>query len=260
MSNASYHHDTKQGVQSGSKEAIAARFSRATPLDRERHQSIQLNRNIGFGFSRMETAVPLIVTEFSAAARDLPIVFAGDDQMPLAVLGIRSQQNLLVDENGKWKAGCYIPAHLRRYPFILQEDEAKQQFALCIDESAEHFHEGKDIVGEALFVAEQPTPLVTDMLNFLRDIQQGFKITQAYVAAVREENLLIERNAVIKLNTGEQAQLDGFYIIDEAKFNELSDETFKAWRAKGWLALTYFHLQSQLNWQRLVDCAVQAST
>ncbi len=237
--------------------AIAERFGRAKLLDREIHKNVQLNREAGFGFARLEIAVPLIVNEFSIAARDMPIVFSAGDGIPLAVLGIRPQQNLFVNAEGKWKAGCYVPAHLRRYPFILQEDEANKQFSLCIDEAAEHFKNGQEQVNrEPLFIEEKPAPFVTEMLGFLGDMQQGLQLTQAYVAALKEENLLIEQNAQIELNNGEKPRLDGFFIVDEAKFNALSEKVFKEWQAKGWLAFTYFHLQSQLNWQRLIDMAL----
>ncbi|MES2208558.1 MAG: SapC family protein [Pseudomonadota bacterium] len=244
-------------VQAAKGVAIAERFGRAKLLDRELHKDIKLNREAGFEFARLEIAVPLIVNEFSIAARDVPIVFSAGDGIPLAVLGIRPDQNLFVDADGHWKAGCYIPAHLRRYPFILHEDEVNKRFSLCIDESAEHFKEDKaHDNGEPLFVEEKPAPFVTEMLGFLGDMQQGLQMTQDYIGALKKENLLIEQNAQIELRNGEKPRLDGFFIIDEAKFNTLPETVLKEWQTKGWLAFTYFHLQSQLNWQRLIDMSL----
>ena len=44
-----------------------------------------------------------------------------------------------------------------------------------------------------------------------------------------------------------------FLVIDENKFNELSDKDFLEWRTKGWLPLVYFHMASMFNWPVLVD-------
>ena len=229
-------------------------FQQAAPLDPARHQDLKLDRSVGFAFARTQTAVPIVATEFAMAARDLPIVFAGEGRLPMAVLGIRSGENLLVGDDGALVAGRYVPAHLRRYPFILQEDEAQQRFALCIDEAAPHFQSQDK--GEPLFNDAGATPLVTEMLQFLGEIQGGFAQTQAYAAALVAADLLIERSAVVELTSGERVTLEGFFVVDEEKFSRLPIETLAEWAQKGWLPLTYFHLQSRLNWTHLVDLAV----
>lgn len=229
-------------------------FQQPVPLDPARHQYLKLDRDVGFGFAATQTAVPLVATEFAMAARDLPIVFAGETRMPMVVLGIRAGQNLLVDGDGAWQHGRYIPAHLRRYPFILQEDQASRRFALCIDEGAAHFKSAQ--AGDALFKEGVAEPVVKEMLQFLSELQGGLVQTQEYVAALLAEELLIERTAVVELKTGERVTLEGFHVVDEEKFSKLPVEKLAAWAQKGWLPLTYFHLQSRLNWTHLVDLAV----
>lgn len=240
--------------QTHKEAAVVGLFNQPVALDPTRHQDLKLDRNVGFGFAATQTAVPLVATEFAMAARDLPIVFAGETRMPMVVLGIRAEQNLLVDENGAWQASRYVPAHLRRYPFILQEDEASQRFVLCVDESAAHFK--SDNADVALFgdggAAE---PVVTEMLQFLSELQGGLLKTQEYVAALIAEDLLIQRTAAVELKTGERVTLEGFHVVDEEKFSKLPVEKLTVWAQKGWLPLTYFHLQSRLNWAHLVDLA-----
>jgi len=234
--------------------ANAPMFAQARALDPQRHAHLRFDRQAGYAFARGQTAVPLVATEFAMAARDLPIVFAGEEQMPMAVLGLRNAQNLMVDAAGQWRSARYIPAHLRRYPFILQEDPASQRYALCVDEDAEHLR-SPAADAQPLFEGGQPSPVVGEMLQFLGELQAGLAMARDYVAALRAENLLIPRQVAVDLQGGERVTLDGFLVVDETRFDQLPDATATAWMRKGWLAMTYFHLQSRLNWGHLVALA-----
>ena len=64
-----------------------------------------------FSFARDVTTVPLTAVEFRNAAVEFPIVFAeaGDDVVPVVLMGLPTQQNLYVGEDGALKS-LYIPA------------------------------------------------------------------------------------------------------------------------------------------------------
>jgi hypothetical protein len=66
-------------------------------------------------------AVPLTVDEFTLVQRHYPIVFSvGDTPVPIALMGLNEGVNVFLDENGRSSdPNIYIPAYLRRYPFIL---------------------------------------------------------------------------------------------------------------------------------------------
>ena len=85
------------------------------PVDPVRHGPLSLLPENDFGFARGTNAVPLNLTEFSVAARHFPIVFVRDPiPLALAVLGMRRDENVYVDDKGRWRSGCYIPAYVRR--------------------------------------------------------------------------------------------------------------------------------------------------
>jgi len=109
-------------------------FKQPRPLDRIAHKDLTLDRKAGFGFARSQIAVPITLSEFPAVARDYPIVFAGDAPQPFALLGLREGHSLMVNDAGQWRKGRYVPAHLRRYPFVFME-APDNQFVLCIDEA-----------------------------------------------------------------------------------------------------------------------------
>ena len=102
-------------------------YTDPTPLTPSTHGKIKVRADRDFLFAKDTNAVPLTTPEFVLAARHYPIVFVGDELVPTAALGFRPDQNLFVSEDGNWERRCYIPAYVRRYPFILlgrQDDEA----------------------------------------------------------------------------------------------------------------------------------------
>ena len=100
-------------------------YERPMAINRERHRTVCIRRGDGtYPFARSLNSVPLLGSEFAVAARDFPIVFAGADTghpMPAALLGLARDENLFVDADGRWADGVYVPAFLRRYPFVIAE-------------------------------------------------------------------------------------------------------------------------------------------
>lgn len=229
-------------------------FKQPRPLDRVAHQSLIIDRQAGFGFARPHIAAPITVGEFAAAARDYPIVFAADSALPFVLLGLRRGRNLLVDAAGRWRKSRYVPAHLRRYPFIFMETP-ERQFVLCIDEAAEHFTAPAKADPQPLFIDGNPAPLVGDAMKFLASFQSEFVATRELGAALAEQGLLIERQAQVELPGGGRFSLTGFRIVNEEKLAAVGDATFLEWRKRGWLAPIYFHLQSLGNFGLLMEWA-----
>lgn len=228
-----------------------------TPLDAARHTGKSLKQRIGFDFARAGHAVLLNGNEFEVAARFYPIVFTpAPASAALAVVGVRRDRNLFVDASGDWRPGSYIPAYIRRYPFIFHESADKQQYTLCIDETSGALEDGGD---RPLFSGGKPTPLVQDALKFCAAFQRDFAGTHEFVDQLSERGLLIPNQADITLNSGEKLSVTGFHIIDRDRFAGLPDSAFLEWRRKGWLAWVYAHFMSYGNWSALVDLAGAAA-
>src|SRR5262249_24045488 len=125
-------------------------YESVIPLSARRHGDGAVESGSTYGFTRKTNSVPLMAVEFPLAAPEYPIVFAGTKEncMPAAILGVRDSQNLFLSRDAKWEAR-YIPAFVRRYPFVFSRSEDKQRLVLCIDESYSGFNrEGR---GERLF-------------------------------------------------------------------------------------------------------------
>ena len=55
-------------------------------------------------------------------------------------MGLRDGENLFLREDGSWE-DAYVPAYIRRYPFIFSELPGGDQLTLCIDNN-------KDVIDE----------------------------------------------------------------------------------------------------------------
>ena len=219
-------------------------------LSVERHAAKAVSSDANYSFAKETNSVPVTAMEFSRIVRNYPIVFsAADPVVPVAVLGLRGPTNQFVSDDGVWRTGTYIPAYVRRYPFILMESPDKLQYTLCIDESAPHYVDE----GQALFENGEPAEICNKALEFCSTYQGQHAFSLEFTATLEKYSLLVENRAAITLVSGEKLSLSGFRVIDEEKFNALPDDVFLEWRRRGWVSLVYCHLLSMGNWQALGD-------
>ncbi len=228
-------------------------YGKVAPVNKKKHANLSVKTGVSYSFASDVNSVPLMAVEFPNAASEYPIVFAGKDDniMPVAILGIQEQQNLYLAENGAMDAK-YIPAFLRRYPFIFSSADDGGNFVLCIDESFEGCNEKG--IGENLFDAQgEQTQYLKSMLNFLKEFQVHFKRTQIFCKKLKELDLLESVGAQFKPLSGERKTLTGFMAINRAKLQSLSGEQYQQLAKTGELELAYVHLQSLHNFSSLLD-------
>jgi hypothetical protein len=222
-------------------------YETAVPLSHSRHRNWCLQVGTDFAFCRNVNSVPLVITEFASAALEYAIVFGGTDDVvtPVAVLGMRTNENLYIRSDGSWHAS-YIPAFVRRYPFVFSSQEDGKSFTLCIDEAFPGFNEtGR---GERLFGDEgKPTPFVERVLKFLQQFQFEFQHTQEFCRKLKECNLLEPMQAQIDLGSGERVALRGFSVVDRARLKTLSAAALSGLLQSDELELIYAHLMSMRN-------------
>ena len=169
-------------------------YEKPVALSRDTHRHFRMRGNGSFSCAARTNSVPLASSEFAAAANEYPIVFAIDDKkqaLPVALLGLRQDENLFVSKDGKWNSD-YIPAFVRRYPFLLVEKPEPNDFTVCIDEAYAGFGTGPD--GEPLFSEDgAEAPALRRAIEFLNHFQGEFKRTQAFVERLKVLDLLIPR-------------------------------------------------------------------
>jgi hypothetical protein len=218
-------------------------------LSAERHRRAGIRQVADLGFARDTNSVPLGGNEFFAAVFDFPIVFTeGNPPLPVAVLGVGNNRNAFIDAGGQWRPNTYIPAYIRRYPFILATGLAAGQTHVAIDESAACFDADG---GEKLFDDKGPTAFTRQAVDFCRLFQAQLDIARAFGEALEAAGVLQPKRVDIQLPDGARVSLERFRIIEETRFEALPDATIIDWRRRGWLGLVYAHFLSMRRWQGL---------
>lgn len=229
-------------------------YRKVVALNSDVHRNLKFAADeANFSFARDTTAVLLAGVEFAEAAREYPIVFirGQDKQMrPVALLGVRDGENLFVGEQGKWDAR-YIPAFVRRYPFVMADVGANGQLVVCIDESCPALNANH---GELLInAAGKLEPRMKEVMQFLQNFQREFARTELLAKQLDELGLFVQQGARFDTATGETFQLNDFYLVDEAKFGQIADAELPGLFRSGALGLGYLHLASLGNLRKLLD-------
>lgn len=249
---------------SQSEGALPLFYKQPVLLRFEQHRRKALKPANGFGFSAGANAVPLLVSEFAQAARFFPIVFTGAAHpRPYAVLGLKEGQNLFSAENGSWKAGTYVPAYLRRYPFIVTDFADQTGQLLAIDTASDRFTEvGASPDAQPLFDDKGgPTPATAEAMAFCHAFHQDHVRGDALGRELKERGLLLDRHADMQFPDDSRYRLNGFMIVDAEKFRSLSDPAVLLdWHGKDWLAAIALHLASMSNWEALLRLNAEQTT
>lgn len=221
------------------------------------HKSVKIAPVTNFSFAAKLNSVVLVGQEFLEAAKYYPVVFtktANDDIVPVAILGLRNNENLFVDKKGNWKEGCYIPAFFRRYPFILASNVGQDgSFAVCVDSSYEGF--GKD-TGFPLFDDKgEQTKEFQNVVAFLRNYHTQHAGTQEMIKSLADSKLFKDFTANITLPAGEKIGFGKLLMADEAAISGMDEAKIVNLVRTGYLAVIYAHLYSLSNFRALMALA-----
>ena len=235
-------------------------YTSPEPLNREQHAKLALvHKDQPYGFAAAGTAVPLTVSEFGPAALTFPVIFAGDDRVPLAVMGLNNAENLFIGADGSVEPNVYIPAYIRRYPFVLANDDGQDRLIVCIDRGSELLSEQGQT---PLFDAKgEPTEYTQQCIKFCDDFELERRRTDSFVALLKELDLFELKKATFQPQdetgaaAGEPVTVAEYYGVSEEKLNALPAEKVKELQTTGALAQIYAHLTSLVGWDRLIAVA-----
>jgi hypothetical protein len=191
-------------------------------------------------------AIPVTVDEFGLAQRHYPIVFSiGDNPVPIALMGLNEGVNVFVDDEGKLRdPNVYLPAYIRRYPFLLARlRQDSDELSLCFDPSSGAIGDFDE--GQPLFDGDQPSETTKGILQFCEQFETAGQRTAAFVEELKKSELLMEGEVSIQPQGAEQPFIyRGFRMVDEEKLRELRGDELRKLNQNGLLPLMYAHLFS----------------
>ena len=215
------------------------------PLNSGEHGKLKSRPIENANFVVNQHAIPLTVEEFVSASRNFPIVFsAGDNPVPLALMGMNEGVNVFMDDAGKFTLPVYLPAYIRRYPFMLARLRPdSDELTLCFDPTSDALGEFEE--GNALFDGTEATDTTKDILKFCEDFEQAGARTQAFVDELKKYELLMDGEVAIQQDGREAPYIyRGFQMVNEEKLRDMRGDQLRAMNQNGMLPLIYAHLFS----------------
>ena len=231
-------------------------YNNIMALNTIEHKDLRLKIDNNFSIFSNTNALPIAGIEFIEASREHAIAFINYQEegiIPVYILGLRDNENLLLDNNNNWKYN-YVPAFVRRYPYIMIEPNEEGQSVVCIDADYGGINDPK---GELLFTQEdgetKATPQLETAMEMLQDFHAQLTRTREFTKRLEEFDLLKEIAPQINLADGREFTIGGIYTIDEDKLLELEDEKALTLYRSGEMAWIYNHLASISNLIRLAE-------
>ncbi|HEX8572489.1 MAG TPA: SapC family protein [Allosphingosinicella sp.] len=215
------------------------------PLSSSVHAGYRSRPSDSAPFLAKNHAVPITVDEFVSVQRFYPIVFSsGENPVPLALMGLNESVNVFVDDEGKVLGDMYMPAYVRRYPFMLARlAPDAQELSLCFDPTSGLV--GAFEEGEALFDGGKPSEATNSILKFCEEFELSAQRTVAFMQELKDAGLLMDGEVSIQPAGVEQPFVyRGFQMVNEEKLRELGGDDLKKMNQNGMLPLILAHLFS----------------
>ncbi|HXQ12565.1 MAG TPA: SapC family protein [Caulobacteraceae bacterium] len=232
-------------------------YSQPEPLDLSRHGNLgMMVTDRPFRFAAKQHFIPLHAGEFGPAAVSYPIIFAGADHAPLAVMGLSAGENMFISEDGLYRSGVYVPSFIRRYPFVGAKDDQAGRTIVCIDRASDLWVEGPADV--KLFENGQPSEFTKSCIEFCSQFDTDRAASDLFVKILTDLDLFETRQATftprLENNVlGEPQLVAEFFAVSEAKLKALPDTKFVELKENGALPLIYAHMTSLYGWERLIS-------
>ena len=227
-------------------EGLPIFYSALEAINLEQHGKMKVRGVTSMPEMGRTHAVPLTVDEFMLVQRHFPIVFSvGGSPVPIALMGLNEGVNVFLDQDGRSiDQNIYIPAYLRRYPFLLARLRPdSDELSLCFDPTSGAVGEFDD--GEALFDGDQPSAATKAILEFCEQFEAAGLRTNAFIEDLVKSDLLMDGEVAIQPEGFDQPFVyRGFRMVDEDKFRNLRGDELRKMSQNGMLPLIYAHLFS----------------
>lgn len=215
-----------------------------------------------YSFLAETYAVPLTADEFQFAAVSYPIVFATQSKVPLALMGPFPGVNVFIAEDGAMDPDAYVPAYVRRYPFLPVAVDGPRdplggqgRMVLCIDRAARSISDRPEI---PFFENGQHSKYTKDAVESCSKFEELARRTRQFIRLLEQHDLFepLELTVPRANPDGTEAppqKVGDCLRISEEKLNALPNDVYIKLRDIGIPGLVYAHLMSLGLWPKLLS-------
>lgn len=236
-------------------------YSNPQPLNNQLHKGKGLRfSGRPFDFLKEAHFVPVTIGEFAPAGTRFPVIFLGDTRTPVAAMGLQTGANLFVDpQTGQFEDYAYIPAYIRRYPFVAATHQGGERFTICIDEGSHLFSDDPE---EPFFNENgEPTEFTNRAIEYVRRFESDIVLTNQFVEKMKELDLFDQQQATFQPRdaagqaVGEAQVVASYWGISGEKLRNVPAETLVELRDNGYLGAIFAHMLSQTQWEFIIQRA-----
>lgn len=233
-------------------------FENTIAVDSKVHANHRLKRSKTFAFAKNVLGAPLAASEVIKASREYPIFFPTSGKfLPVAQMGYRKDGNLYLDKNSQWTAR-YVPAHLRRFPFVLGEKKEASEYLIMV--AKDRISTNAD--GDRLFEdGSIPAGGAVDRARtFLTDFHNELTNTEALLKPLQDADILVPKVYKVEDDGKLLGTVTDLQVVDAEKLAALDDVTLAAWVRNGLMSIVIAHLHSLDNWNSQKNLSVSKSS
>ena len=227
------------------------------------HGSLRIRTDAGEALGDGVMSTLAVPAEFRRLACEYPILFRHDPATnsfsALALLGFEPGENLFLAQTpsgGEWQASVR-PLSMAIRPFLVGRPAAGEgsgQVHIDMD----HPRVVRDGEGTLLFdEAEQPTPYLDEIAAMLGALDEGYRASGAFFAALDRYELIEPFAMDVAMPDGGQQRLVGYHLVHEEKLAALEPGALAELHAAGHLLPAYAALTSLGNLAKLARRKVE---
>jgi hypothetical protein len=230
--------------------------TRHAVLDSKDHRDIRIRPGASAELGDAVMASLTVPSEFRRVQNEFPILFRRDLDSghfsALVLYGFENGENLFL-EGDRWGAR-YRPLALSIQPFLVgRSADGERPAQVHID------------LGHARIAADgeegvrpfddfgQPTPYLEAVIEGLNELDQGYRTSRDFYAALERYELLEPFSLDIELRDGAKHRLVGYHLIDEEKLRALEPGALAELHSAGYLMPIFMALASLANISALIE-------
>ncbi|WP_447724083.1 SapC family protein [Sphingomonas koreensis] len=217
----------------------------------EAHRELRIRRDRDAALGDGVMSCVTMPAEFRRVQVHYPILFRRNPERDaftaLALFGFQEGENLFL-EGAAWDAD-YVPLAVDIQPFLIGGSaDAPGAKQVHVDLASPRIGAGERVFDDA----GQATPYLEAVAEQLGELDEGWRASGAFFAALRRHELLEPLTLEITLDDGSVNRLVGFHVIDEVRLSALDATTLGALHAEGHLMPIFMAVASMGNFNALV--------